>query len=73
MKLIADYSYDSKGNIVIEKVDFPRDFQKYINMLWADDIVGFNDSAVFDRSKVQSLGELRYIRGNAYFRGSQIL
>lgn len=60
--------YDKNGNLILPELHFTG----YINMLWADDIIGFSSSVEFESTKIQYLGNLQYIKGDANFSGSQV-
>ena len=62
--------YDENGNLILSGLGFAT--SSYTSMLWADDIVGISARADFNGTKIQSLGNLQYIKGDANFADSQV-
>jgi DNA (cytosine-5)-methyltransferase 1 len=73
--LQSGLEYDKNGNLTLPELYFIQSVYiqySYINMLWADDIIGISSFAHFESTKIQYLGNLQYIKGYANFRGSQV-
>jgi site-specific DNA-cytosine methylase len=68
--LQSSLEYDKNGNLTLPELYFSQ--SGYINMLWADDIIGFSSSVDFNFTKIQYLGNLQYIKSYANFRNSQV-
>ena len=68
--LQSSLEYDENGNLILPKPYLSQ--SGYINMLWADDIIGFSSSVDFYSTKIQYLGNLQYIKGDANFIDSQV-
>jgi len=67
--------YDENSNLILSGSGFARMDSRYVgytSMLWADDIVGISRGVSFNGTKIQYLGNLQYIKGDAGFRDSQV-
>ncbi len=74
-ELGIEVEYDENGSLILSRLGYntmdSRDL-RYTSMLWADDIVGISTTANFNGTKIQSLGNLQYIKGDANFSESQV-